>query len=870
MTDLVRDAYTYNESYPKALRQEENMETQERAHSQNEQQREPRATEKKPNREFPVLPLDDLVVFPHMPPVPPFPPHHVALSGEMATAALEATTRSERGLCIFRPNPDITYDGIPNITKADLSPIGSLVHILRFKKDDGDVLFLAHGRERVKIEEILSTEPFISARVAIVNSEAEIVDGLHQNLELEALVRSNEEMFQRIVAMSGRYQEEYGAITKTIEQPGRLADYIAAVLDLKPTDKQRILEAVSVTKRLNSLAIILARELDLHELENKIQHSAQSVINKGQREYYLREQLKAIQTELGEAEDLGLEIDELREQLRTTVMPEKAKQTAEKELNRLAKMQSFSPESTVSRNYLDWLLNLPWEVSTEDSLNLRAAKTVLDEDHYGLEKVKERIVEHLAVRMLHTRRAKDNSDTERDRHAETSADVPAQKPAAFLTPEMKSPIFCFVGPPGVGKTSLGRSIARAMDRKFVRVSLGGMHDEAEIRGHRRTYIGSMPGRILKGLRTAESNNPIFMLDEIDKLGTDFRGDPGAALLEVLDPEQNHAFTDNYLDVPFDLSKVMFITTANQLDTIPIALRDRMETLELAGYTTNEKLQIAKQYLLPRQLTANGLTAEQLHIDDAAIDTVISAYTREAGVRNLERELGTLCRKEARRIAEGMTAGTTKISAKSIPDYLGPEKFTAEVAGRKAEIGIATGLSVTPAGGEILFVEVATYSRTAVERERAQPSQLRITGQLGNVMQESAQTALSYVKSQAAALHFDPGALDTDIHIHVPAGAIPKDGPSAGITIATALASIATGKSISPDIAMTGELTLRGRVLPIGGLKEKILAAKQAGIKKIIVPRGNENHFVDIPEDIQSGITFRFVEFMSEVFQEIFS
>lgn len=843
------------------------METQEREHSQNEQQREPRAPEKKPNREFPVLPLDDLVVFPSMPPVPPFPPHHVALSGEMPTAALEATTRSERGLCIFRPNPDITYDQIPNITKADLSPIGSLVHILRFKKDDGDVLFLAHGRERVKIEEILSTEPFITARVAIVNSESEDEeDGIYPNLELEALVRSNEEMFQRIVAMSGRYQAEYGAITKSIEEPGPLADYIAAVLDLKPADKQRILEAVSVTRRLNALAIILARELDLHELENKIQHSAQSVINKGQREYYLREQLKAIQTELGEAEDLGLEIDELREQLRTTAMPEKAKQTAEKELNRLAKMQSLSPESTVSRNYLDWLLNLPWEVSTEDSLELRAAKVVLDEDHYGLEKVKERIVEHLAVRMLHTRRAKDNSDTE----CETSTDVASQKPAAFLTPDMKSPIFCFVGPPGVGKTSLGRSIARAMDRKFVRVSLGGMHDEAEIRGHRRTYIGSMPGRILKGIRTAESNNPVFMLDEIDKLGSDFRGDPGAALLEVLDPEQNHAFTDNYLDVPFDLSKVMFITTANQLDTIPLALRDRMETLELAGYTANEKQQIAKQYLIPRQLTANGLTAEQLHIEDAAIDTVIGAYTREAGVRNLERELGTLCRKEARRVAEGRTTGITKISAKSIPDYLGPEKFTAEVAGRKAEIGVATGLSVTPAGGEILFVEVTTYSRTDGDRERAHPSQLRITGQLGNVMQESAQTALSYVKSQAEALHFDPGVLDTDIHIHVPAGAIPKDGPSAGITIATALASIATGKCISPDIAMTGELTLRGRVLPIGGLKEKILAAKQAGIKKIIVPRGNENHFVDIPEDIQDGITFCFVEFMSEVFKEIFS
>ena len=845
----------------------------EREPSQNEQheRRENSEPEAEPNRDFPVLPLDDLVVFPYMPPVPPFPPHHVALSGDMARGALEAAMKSERTLCIFRPNPDIGYDDIKNITPADLSPIGSLIHILRYKQEDEDALFLAHGRERVEIEEILSTEPFITARVAIVKSGASDSeeDAGKIDLETEALIRSNDEMFQKIIAISTRYPDEYGIVTKNIEQPGRFADYIAAVLDLKPADKQRILEAIPEQQRLETLSVVLARELDLHELESNIQNRAQSVINKGQREYYLREQLKAIQTELGEAEDLGLELDELRAQLQNTEMPEKAKQTAEKELNRLAKMQSFSPESTVSRNYLDWLLNLPWAVSTEDSLELRAAQAVLDEDHYGLEKVKERIVEHLAVRMLKTRRAQGNDSAEGE-----------------LAPELKSPIFCFVGPPGVGKTSLGRSIARAMDRKFVRVSLGGMHDEAEIRGHRRTYIGSMPGRILKGLRTAASNNPVFMLDEIDKLGSDFRGDPGAALLEVLDPEQNHAFTDNYLDVPFDLSKVMFITTANQLDTIPIALRDRMETLELAGYTANEKREIAKQYLLPRQLAANGLTAAQLHIDDAAIDTVIGSYTREAGVRNLERELGTLCRKEARRIAALLSVAKrsdrdadaaevdlpgrldvvkTCISAANIPDYLGPEKFTAEVAGRKADIGVATGLSVTPAGGEILFVEVTTNARRADSS-----ATLRITGQIGDVMQESAQTALSYVKSQTETLRFDPGVLDADIHIHVPAGAIPKDGPSAGITVAAALASIATGNCISPEIAMTGELTLRGRVLPIGGLKEKILAAKQAGIKKVIVPSDNKRQFVDIPEDIQSGMQFRFVEHITEVFKEIFS
>ncbi len=780
-------------------------------------------------RELPILPLDDLVVFPYMPPVPPFPPHHVALSGKMATEAVQDAMEEERMLCIFRPKKE----EVKNITVKDLSPIGSMVHILRYKTDDNDVLFLAHGRERVQIEEILHTEPFIKARVNILKGDGEDADASEGlNLEIEALVRSNDETFQRIVQMSSRYQEEYGSITKTmLDEPGRFADYIAAVLDLKPHDKQRILEAVSVYDRLNALAVILAKELDLHELESKIQNNAQAVINKGQREYYLREQLKAIQTELGEADDLGFEIDEMREQLHATEMPDKAKQAAEKELKRLSKMQSFSPESTVSRNYLDWLLNLPWCISTEDVLDLPAAREILDTDHYDLEKVKERILEYLAVRMLKA--------------------------------EMKGPIFCFVGPPGVGKTSLGRSIARSMNRKFVRISLGGMHDEAEIRGHRRTYIGSMPGRIVKGLRQAESNNPVFMLDEIDKLGSDFRGDPAAALLEVLDPEQNHSFTDNYLDVPFDLSKVMFVTTANQLHTIPPPLRDRMETIELPGYTANEKVIIAKQYLIPRQLDANGLKKKLINIRDTAIKKVVNAYTHEAGVRNLERELGTLCRKVARRVAEGNTE-RTNIAARDVASYLGPAKFDSEIAGRKADIGVATGLSVTPAGGEILFIEVTATKKT---NDRAE---LHITGQLGDVMQESVQAALSYVKSQANRLKFDPSVLEDDIHVHVPAGAIPKDGPSAGITIATALASVATQQRISPKVAMTGEVTLRGRVLPIGGVKEKILAAKQAGIKKVIMPQGNEKHFIEVPEDIQAGVEFLFVEHVTEVFTEVFS
>ena len=785
-------------------------------------------------QELPILPLDDLVVFPYMPPVPPFPPHHVALSGKMATTAIEQAMEADRVLCVFRPKKELSKEDIKDIKTDDLSPVGSLIHILRYKTDDEDVLFLAHGRERVQIEEILHTEPFVKARVNVIGSDGtdSVAADSEADLEVEALVRSNDEMFQRIVQMSSRYQEEYGSITKTmIDEPGRLADYIAAVLDLKAHDKQRILEAVSVHERLNTLAVILAKELDLHELESKIQNNAQAVINKGQREYYLREQLKAIQTELGEADDLGLEIDEMREQLRETEMPDKAKQAAEKEFKRLSKMQSFSPESTVSRNYLDWLLNLPWAVSTEDSLDLAAAQEILDADHYDLEKIKERILEHLAVRMLKS--------------------------------DMKGPIFCFVGPPGVGKTSLGKSIARAMNRKFVRISLGGMHDEAEIRGHRRTYIGSMPGRIVKGIRQAESNNPVFMLDEIDKLGSDFRGDPASALLEVLDPEQNHSFTDNYLDVPFDLSKVMFVTTANQLHTIPPPLRDRMETIELLGYTANEKQIIAKQYLIPRQLTANGLKDDLIHIRDAAINKVISAYTREAGVRNLERELGTLCRKVARRVAEGKTDRTT-IATRDIHRYLGPAKFDSEIAGRKADIGVATGLSVTPAGGEILFIEAATTKKTNAH------IQLRITGQIGDVMQESVQAALSYVKSQSDALQFNPGVLEDDIHVHVPAGAIPKDGPSAGITIATALASIATQQRISPEIAMTGELTLRGRVLPIGGVKEKILAAKQAGIKKVILPQGNKKDFIEVPKDIQKGVEFLFVEHVTEVFTEVFA
>ena len=771
-------------------------------------------------KELPIIPVPgDLVIFPYMPPVPPFPPHHVVLSGESITSAVdEALIDGSRLLCIFKLQSD---EDAEDPTVEDFNTVGTQIYIIKCRKEDENVLFLAQGRARVEIEEITQTEPFIKGRVRIIEEKEE-----ETTVEVEALMRSVASLFQQIVELSSRYQEEFSIIADNIEEPGRLADYIAATLDLKPEDKQVLLETISPTDRLTQLIVSLTKELDLLELESKIQSDAQGVINQGQREYFLREQMKAIQKELGETDDLLLEIEEMREQIEKANMPEKVHAVAEKELNRLSKMHSASPESTVSRNYLDWLINLPWDVSTEDLLDIAHAKQILDEDHYDLEKVKDRILEYLAVRMLKE--------------------------------DMKGPILCFVGPPGVGKTSLGASIARAMERKFVRISLGGVHDEAEIRGHRRTYIGSMPGRIVKSLRQVESNNPIFMLDEIDKLGSDFRGDPAAALLEVLDPEQNFDFVDNYLEVSFDLSKVMFITTANQLHTIPPALLDRLEILELPGYTANEKLMIAKQYLIPRQLESHGIEKDTLSIADDAIHQVIDKYTREAGVRNLEREMGTICRKVARQIAEG-SEKPTHVTIDDVPDYLGPIKFFSEIAERKEEIGVVTGMSATAYGGEILFIEATSM---------AGEGKLLLTGQLGDVMQESAQAALSYVKSQSEALHFDPDFFQKhDIHVHVPAGASPKDGPSAGITIATALASLATRHSVIPEVAMTGEITLRGRVLPIGGLKEKTLAAKQAGIKTVILPERNQKDLVEVPDDAKEGLEFIFVDHVDEVLDQ---
>jgi len=611
-------------------------------------------------------------------------------------------------------------------------------------------------------------------------------------------------------------------------EPSATADIIAMYLNTSIKQKQKMLETTNVSERLSTLRSILARELSVLELSSKIQSEAKDEMDKAQREFYLRKKMGAIRKELGEDDEVS-ELGELKKQIKEAGMPPEAEKQAKRELSRLSKMHSSSAEYTVSRTYLGWLLDLPWNKNTTDMLELNKAKEILDEDHYDLEKVKDRILEYLAVRKLKS--------------------------------DMKGSILCFVGAPGVGKTSLGRSIARAMGRKFIRMSLGGIRDEAEMRGHRRTYIGSLPGRIIQGLKKAESNNPVFMLDEIDKLGRDFRGDPASALLEVLDPEQNHAFSDHYLEVPFDLSNVMFITTANLLDTIPPALLDRMEVLRLLGYTATEKLQIAKRFLIPKQLEAHGISEDQLALTDEAIGCIIQNYTREAGVRNLEREIGTVCRKTAKSIAQEEDAKDT-VTEDDMHEYLGPEKFFSEMAERADEPGVAIGMAWTQAGGDIIFVEAAKMRRTLQKGES-----LTLTGQLGDVMRESAKAALSYVRSRADELGIDADFFDEhDIHLHVPAGATPKDGPSAGITMATVLASLATNTPVREKLAMTGEITLRGRVLPVGGIKEKVLAASRSGITEVILPMKNKKDLSEIPKEIRDKVKFHPVDTMDEVLE----
>ena len=645
----------------------------------------------------------------------------------------------------------------------------------------------------------------------------------HQDDESQALMANVVKQFARIVELSPGLPAEIAQMANTIKEPGTLADMIASTINAAADEKQRVLELQDATRRLKLVTKLVNHQLNILELGNKIQSQVKGDMDKRQREYYLRQQLKAIKEELGETEETGVEIEEYRTKIHERGLPEVAVKEAERELDRLAKMHPSSAEYTVSSTYLDWLTELPWNTSTEDNMDIKKARKVLDDDHYGLEKPKRRIIEYLAVRKL--------------------------------KPDSKGPILCFAGPPGTGKTSLGASIARALGRKFHRISLGGVRDEAEIRGHRRTYVGALPGRIIQGLRRVGSNNPIFMLDEIDKVGSDFRGDPSSALLEVLDPEQNFSFSDHYLDVPFDLSKVMFICTANVLDTIPSALRDRMEVIQLVGYTEDEKINIAQRYLVPRQRKENGLKANQITFAVGAIRNIISGYTREAGLRNLEREIGTVCRGVATKVAED-SIKKASIKASDLAEYLGPVKFTSEVKARMSTPGVAMGLAWTPVGGDLLFIEA-----TAMKGKKG----LTLTGQLGDVMKESATAALSFIRSRAKELKIEEDFFDNhDIHIHVPAGAIPKDGPSAGVTMLTALVSLLTNRKIRKNLAMTGEITLRGQVLPVGGIKEKVLAAHRAGIKTIIMCKENERDLVDISEKVKNDITFHFVGKMMDV------
>jgi len=733
----------------------------------------------------------------------------------------------------------IKNEGVEEPGPDDVYRVGTaaVVHRLR-KAADGTILLFVQGMERIRIVEFTNTEPYLKARVE------PFPDKVEDSIELEALSRSILDLFRRLVNLVPHIPDEMMMMVMNIEDPRQLAYLIATSLRMDIADAQEVLELDDVRDKLRKLTVILTRELEVLELGKKIQTEAQSEMEKVQREYFLREQLKAIKRELGEKDEQTLEVEEYRRKIEEAGMPEEARKEALRELARMEKMPTAAAEYSVIKTYLDWMTSLPWNKVTEDNLDISRARQILDEDHYDLEEVKKRILEYLAVRKLRLERAE-----ERAKESERLTD--------YIRREREGVILCFVGPPGTGKTSLGQSIARALGRKFVRMSLGGVRDEAEIRGFRRTYVGSMPGRIIQALRRVESRNPVFMLDEVDKVGADWRGDPSSALLEVLDPEQNRDFRDHYLDVPFDLSQVMFITTANLLDPIPAPLRDRMEILTLDGYTEEEKIKIAQQYLIPRQIRENGLRSDEIEFTEGAIRRVVRDYTREAGVRNLERELGSICRKVATRIAEGAT-GSTVVKEEDIPKYLGKPKYFSEVAERTAIPGVATGLVVTPVGGDITFIEATKMKGK---------QNLILTGQLGDVMRESAQAALSYVRSKAHEFGIDENVfLENDIHIHVPAGAVPKDGPSAGVTMATALVSLLTGKPVNPQVAMTGEITLRGQVLPVGGIKQKVLAAARAGLSTVILPKRNEADLEDIPAEVREKMHFILADRVDQVIQ----
>lgn len=758
-------------------------------------------------RLIPLLPLRGILVFPYM-------IIHLDVGREKSISALEEAMVHDR-LIMLASQKDAQND---KPLPEDIFSTGTVAEIKQLLKlPGGTIRVLVEGLHRAKIEKFIELDPYYQVEV----NEFEEMEG--KTPEVEALTRSVIHQFEQWVKLSKKIPPETLVSVVTVEEPGRLADLIASHLSLKIEDKQALLDAITVKDRLEKLCEIIGREMEILELEKKINVRVRKQMEKTQKEYYLREQLKAIQKELGDKDDRMAEVDDYRQRLKEQALPKEVAEKVTKEIERLEKMPPMVAESAVIRTYLDWLLALPWSKETTDRLDVKLAEDTLDEDHYGLGKVKERILEYLSIRKL--------------------------------TQSMKGPILCLVGPPGVGKTSLARSIARAMERKFVRVSLGGVRDEAEIRGHRRTYVGALPGRVIQGMRTVGSKNPVFLLDEIDKMSSDFRGDPSAALLEVLDPEQNNTFSDHYVEVPFDLSRVLWVVTANVMHNIPRPLLDRMEIISIPGYTEEEKVQIAKRYLIPKQVREHGLTDKQVVFTEGTIQKVIRDYTRESGVRNLERSMATLCRKVARQIVQNERT-SIKITTQNLHTFLGAPKYRHAHAESNHQIGVSTGLAWTEVGGDVLATEVSIMKGKG---------KLTLTGQLGEVMRESAQAGFSYIRTKASDLGIDPEFYEkTDIHIHLPEGAIPKDGPSAGITMATAVASALTGKPVRADLAMTGEITLRGRVLPVGGIKEKVLAAHRAGIKKIILPQENKRDLDELPANVKRSLEFVLVEHMDEV------
>jgi ATP-dependent Lon protease len=757
--------------------------------------------------ELPILPLSGMVLFPHV--IAPF----MVAQENFVQLVDDSVLRDGLIGVVANRNQEPEKEA----SLETLFPKGTLAKVLKMMKlPTGGVSFLVQGLARVELGEFTALDPYFKARVRRLEDRTSLEP------DMEALVNGLRQVFQKAAELIPNFPGQVLLTVMNISEPGQLADFVASNLPLSLEEQYGVLEELDQRKRIRDVMVFVNREVQKQELQRKIQEEIAGEMSEEQRKHILRQQLRKIQKELGEKDERSEEIENLRVRIAEARMPAEVEKTATKEVDRLQMMNPAAPEYNVSRTYLDWLIDLPWSRSTPDNLDVKKAQAILDEDHYDLEKVKKRILEFLAIRKLRQ--------------------------------DMKGPILCFAGPPGVGKTSLGKSIARAMDRKFLRISLGGVRDEAEIRGHRRTYVGALPGRIIQSLRKAGTHNPVFMLDEIDKIGTDFRGDPASALLEVLDPEQNGTFSDHYLEVPFDLSRIFFITTANVLETIPHALRDRMEVLDLPGYTEEEKRNIARRYLLPKQIAEHGLTPDQMQISDPGLAMTVQDYTREAGVRNLEREIASICRAVARKVVEGESE-IPEVGEAEVREYLGPQKFFSEVAERITAPGIATGLAWTPAGGAILFVEA-----TRMEGSKG----LLLTGQLGDVMKESAQAGLSYVRSNAEAVGIDKDFFkNTDLHIHVPAGATPKDGPSAGVTIVVALASLLSGRKVRSDLAMTGEITLRGKVLPVGGIKEKVLAAHRAGIRTVMLPRLNEKDVIDLPPKVREEERFVFVDDIGE-------